>query len=187
MLELAIALTLYGDNFIRNVARASREVNTLKAVTSSLSGEDAFTTLAREVRKTAEESKKAEREFKSLSATIKKAFDPKNLNDFSEKLEDITLKTGAIGGVISLGLKSVVTDAAEFEKGLAEASTLVKTDFEKFKKLYSNQLLEISVELGQEQSEVTKAFYDAISSGFDPKKALTLPGKSDKLSRRQRE
>jgi len=87
MLELAIALTLYGDNFIRNVARASREVSTLKAVTSSLSGEDAFSTLAREVGKTAEESKKAEREFKSLSATIKKLLTLRTLTTFQKNLK----------------------------------------------------------------------------------------------------
>jgi len=174
MLELAIALTLYGDNFIRNVAKASREVNSLKAITSSLSGENAFNTLAREIKETTEEGKKAEKEFKSLSATIKRAFDPKNLNDFSEKLEDITLKAGSIGGAITLSLKSVISDAADFEKGLAEASTLVNVDFEKFKELYSDKLLQISVELGQEKSAVTKAFYDAISSGFSPQKALEV-------------
>ena len=174
MLELAIALTLYGDNFLRNIAKASRETDTFKALTSSLKNEKAFDVLAKEVKRTERETQEAEKEFKSLSSTIRKTFDPKNLNAFSEKLEDITLKAGAIGGAITLGLKSVVTDATEFEKGLAEASTLVKTDFEKFKKLYSNQLLEISVSLGQEKSAVTKAFYDAISSGFDPKKALEI-------------
>jgi len=181
MLELAIALTLYGDNFLRNIAKASRETSSFKSVVSSLKGEESFEVLAREARRTSEEIKeigreteKTEKKLKGLSDVLKRVFDPKSLNQFSEKLEDITIKTGAIGGAISLGLKSVVTDAADFEKGLAEASTLVKTDFEKFKKLYSNQLLEISVELGQEQSEVTKAFYDAISSGFDPKKALQI-------------
>ena len=174
MLELAIALTLYGDNFLRNVAKASKEVSSLKAITSSLKNENSFNVLAEEVKKTTEEGKRAEKEFKSLSQTIRKAFDPKNLNEFSERLEDITIRAGAVGGAITLGLKSVVTDATEFEKGLAEASTLVKIDFEKFKKLYSNQLLEISVELGQDQSAVTKAFYDAISAGFSPQKALEV-------------
>jgi len=138
MLELAIALTLYGDNFLRNIAKASRETDAFKTLISSLKNEKAFDVLAKEVKRTERETQEAEKEFKSLSSTIRKTFDPKNLNAFSEKLEDITLKAGAIGGAITLGLKSVVTDATEFEKGLAEASTLVKTDFEKFKKLYSN-------------------------------------------------
>ncbi|SMO74603.1 phage tail tape measure protein, TP901 family, core region [Balnearium lithotrophicum] len=174
MLELAIALTLYGDNFLRNIGKASKGVEELKAVTSSLKNEDSINSLTRQIKKTTEETKKAEKEFYSLSSILYKTFNPKNLNDFSEKLEDITLKAGAIGGAITLGLRSVVVDAVEFEKGIAEASTLTKENFEKFKKLYSNQLLEISNELGQSKLAVTKAFYDAISSGFDPKKALEI-------------
>jgi len=45
--------------------------------------------------------------------------------------------------VITLFLKGFISEASDFEKGLAEASTLVNADFEKFKELYSDKLLQI--------------------------------------------
>jgi len=173
-LELAIGLTLFGDNFLRGIAEATRKTEAFKALLGTLGETLSFEESVRKVRKLTRETEKAQSGFEKLKATIKKTFDPKTLDDFSEKLESLTVKVGSVGGAITLGFKSVVADTVEFEKGLAEASTLVKTDFEKFKKLYSKELLEISVKLGQEKTDVTKAFYDAISSGFDPKKALEV-------------
>ncbi|GAB6075787.1 phage tail tape measure protein [Desulfurobacterium crinifex] len=173
-LELAIGLSLFADNFLRAIAETSRKTNEFKSIVESIGKVSSFEESVKKVKKLVKETNEAKSGFEKLRNTIKKTFDPKNLDSFGEKLESLTVKLGTIGGAITLGLKSVVTDATEFEKGLAEASTLVKTDFEKFKKLYSSQLLEISVSLGQEKSAVTKAFYDAISSGFDPKKALEI-------------
>jgi len=173
-LELAIGLSLFADNFLRAIAETSRKTNEFKSVVESVGKVSSFEESVRKVKKLIRETEEAKSGFEKLRDTIKKTFDPNNLNSFGEKLESLTVKLGTIGGAITLGFKSIVTDATEFEKGLAEASTLVKTDFEKFKKLYSNQLLEISTELGQEKTAVTKAFYDAISSGFDPKKALEI-------------
>jgi len=173
-LELAIGLTLFGDNFLKGIAEASKKTESFKALLEATGGALSLEESIRKVRKLTSETQKAQTGLEKLKETIKKTFDPKNLDSFGEKLENLTVKVGAVGGAITLGFKSVIEDAAEFEKGLAEASTLVKTDFEKFKKLYSNQLLEISVKLGQEKSEVTKAFYDAISSGFTPQKALEI-------------
>ncbi len=172
-LELAIGLTLYADNFLRSIAESTKKTLELKNNLFSLNGVR-FVDEGGEFKKLTREIQRTQRGFERLKAVIKKTFDPNNLNSFAEKLEDITVKTGAVGGAITLGFKSVIADTADFERGLAEASTLVKIDFEKFKKLYSNQLLEISVELGQDQSTVTKAFYDAISAGFSPQKALEV-------------
>ena len=173
-LELAIGLSLFADNFLRGIAEASKKTGAFKEILESVGNGLNLTEVVRNLRIVEKETKKAETGFEKLRGSIKRTFDPKNLEGFGEKLESITVKLGSVGGAITLGFKSVVEDAVEFEKGLAEASTLVKTDFEKFKKLYSNQLLEISVKLGQEKSEVTKAFYDAISSGFTPQKALEI-------------
>ena len=127
-LELAIGLTLFGDNFLRGIAEATRKTEAFKALLGTLGETLSFEESVRKVRKLTRETEKAQSGFEKLKATIKKTFDPKTLDDFSEKLESLTVKVGSVGGAITLGFKSVVADTVEFEKGLAEASTLVKRE-----------------------------------------------------------
>lgn len=131
--------------------------------------------MAKELNKTADA-------LKNISQTAKEALPPivllkekmAGVVNESKKLINAGKKLSMIGTGILAGASPFVYTAVEFQKGMAEVSTLVNVSFNQFKEKYQSQLLQISTSLGQDTQDVIKAFYDAISAGFSPDKALGL-------------
>jgi TP901 family phage tail tape measure protein len=96
------------------------------------------------------------------------------ITEASNKLYSAGKNLTILGGTIIGFSVPFVWEATEFQKGMAEVSTLVDMSFTEFQEKYQSKLLEISRQLGQDTQDVVKAFYDAISSGFSPKEALGL-------------
>ena len=109
--------------------------------------------------------------YKELNK-VEKAFI--KVAEASNKLYSMGKKLAISGGAIVGSTIPFVWQATDFQRGIAEVSTLVNEDLETFQKKYQSKLLSISRTLGQDTNDVIKAFYDAISAGFDPTKALGL-------------
>lgn len=180
-LEMAIGLSLVADNFLRNIAKSSNGLKEFEKVAKATDNAAKLNQTTRSLEEINETTKKNLNTFQKLKNTIKGTFDPKQiknfsekLNDISEKFDDVALKAGTVGLGITGTFSKAISPAAEFEARLAEVSTLTNMSFEQFKKLYSSKLLALSTKLGEDVNTVTKAFYDAISSGFSPEQALKV-------------
>ncbi len=103
---------------------------------------------------------------------VERAF--KGVVDASNKLFSAGKKLAVFGGAVIGSTVPFIWQGAEFERGIAEVSTLVDMELSQFQAKYQSKLLEIARTLGQDTDAVIKAYYDAISSGFDPDKALGL-------------
>ena len=188
-LEMFVALSLVADNFFRNIAKSSESLKEFEKVAKATDNASKLIKTTKSIEEVDQTAKKSLFTFQKLKNTIKNTFDPKQIKDFSEKLNDISekfddvaLKAGTIGVGITGAFSKAINPAAEFEARLAEVSTLTNMSFEQFKKLYSSKLLAISTELGEDVSVVTKAFYDAISSGFSPEEALKVISQAGKAA-----
>jgi len=166
---------------IRNIQNeAVKTAKTFKSVENTVKSTQ--NKVSNSLSNTAKELEKTTKAVKDLSETSKKAIPDViklkvALNDLakeSKKLTDIGKKLTLIGSGIVGATTPFVYTAVEFQKGMAEISTLVDMSFNEFQEKYQSKLLEISRQLGQDTSDVVKAFYDAISSGFSPDEALGL-------------
>ena len=180
-LELAIGLSLVADNFLRNIAKSSDSLKEFEKVAKATDNASKLNQTVKSLEDVDKAAKKNLTTFQKLKTVIKSTFDPnqvknfsEKLNDISEKFDDVALKAGTVGVGITGVFSKAVAPAAEFEARLAEVSTLTNMSFEQFKKLYNSKLLEISTKLGEDVNSVAKAFYDAISSGFSPEQALKV-------------
>lgn len=87
------------------------------------------------------------------------------------------------GAVRTLGraLKGAFTDAIDFEKELANVSTLVDTSIVNMAQM-GEGILDIAGELGSAQ-ELTKGLYQALSAGVDPAKGIDFIAESAKFAK----
>ncbi len=180
-LEMFVGLSLVADNFLRNIAKSSDSLKDFEKAAKATEQAAQLSKATQGIKEVNQTAKKSISTFGKLKNTIKSTFDPKEIKNFSKKLDDISekfddvaLKAGTVGLGITGTFSKAITPAAEFEARMAEVSTLTDMSFEQFKKLYSSKLLGLSNKLGQDVNTVTKAFYDAISSGFSPEEALKV-------------
>jgi len=180
-LEMFIGLSLVADNFLRNIAKSSDSLKEFEKIAKTADQTAQLNKTTQSIKKVSDTANKTIPVFQKLKNTIKNTFDAqqikefsKRIEDISEKFDDVALKAGTIGVGITGAFSKAITPAAEFEARLAEVSTLTNMSFEQFKKMYSSKLLAISTKLGEDVNVVTKAFYDAISSGFSPEQALKI-------------
>ena len=106
----------------------------------------------------------------------------KTLSQISQKFQAVKEKAQALkdwGRSLMLKGTAAVTfslsptvASAEFEKAMAEASTLVNMSLEDFRKKYEAQILDVATEIGESPTLVAKAFYQAISAGYSPEEAV---------------
>lgn len=71
-----------------------------------------------------------------------------------------------MGAAVGAALTAAAYRAGQFEKGLAEISTLLDGDVSSSMEHMRSELLDLSVEFGQTIGKLTKARYDIISAGF---------------------
>lgn len=85
--------------------------------------------------------------------------------------------------VMTLGraLKGAFTDAIDFEKELANVSTLVDTSIVNMAEM-GEGILDLAGELGSAQ-ELTKGLYQALSAGVDPAKGIDFIAEAAKFAR----
>ncbi len=101
----------------------------------------------------------------------------KSLESVKEKLKSLQEageKMTKFGAVITAPFAGATYLAMNFDKAMNEASTLVDMSLQKFRKKYDKQILNLAKELGQSPDQVARAFYQAISSGLDPDKAISF-------------
>jgi len=72
----------------------------------------------------------------------------------------------------AMALAAPVMISVDYQKALAEVSTLTNLSVKEFQKKYGSAVLKLSRELGASPVEVVKAMYQAISSGVAPEKAI---------------
>ncbi len=119
------------------------------------------------------------RSFEIVAKTVQKATAPfQQLREQADKFKSIGQGMALKGGAgMMLGLAPSV-DAAGFEKAMAEVATLTDMGVSEFQDKYGKQVLELSVELGEDPTTVVKGLYQAISAGIDPKDAIDFMKKA---------
>jgi TP901 family phage tail tape measure protein len=89
----------------------------------------------------------------------------------------IAVGTAALGGI---GIMSVKF-AAQFDKGMREVNTLVGLGSEQLNQM-SQDVRDLSKEIGLNAVDATKALYQTISAGIDPAKAVEFMGVAAKTA-----
>ena len=141
-----------------------------------------FREQARRLRELREELRKAGIDVKKLAAQ------EKHLASVGKLLEKqkISLEKAAAAGerrrsafegidtvlAPAMALTAPVMLSVDYQKALAEVSTLTNLTAKEFQKKYGAAVLRLSRELGASPTEVVKAMYQAISSGVAPEKAI---------------
>ncbi|OMH40217.1 phage tail tape measure protein [Desulfurobacterium indicum] len=91
-----------------------------------------------------------------------------------DKIQNAGKKMAAMGTAITAPFAGATYLAMNFDKAMNEASTLVDMSLQEFRRKYDRQILNLAKELGQSPEQVARAFYQAISSGLDPDKAISF-------------
>jgi len=89
-----------------------------------------------------------------------------------EKLEEAGKKMATFGAAITAPFAGAAYLAADFDKAMDEAATLVDMKLSEFRRIYDKQILQLAKETGQAPAVVAKAFYQALSSGLKPNEAI---------------
>ena len=108
-------------------------------------------------------------EFRKMDRTVLRFS-----SSFRESMATLTKAYGAvIAGAAALGtaMASVAKQAADFQKGMANVSTLLDVSDKQMKAL-SRGVLQLSKRLPQSADKLTTALYDLVSAGVDAKNAL---------------
>lgn len=111
--------------------------------------------------------------FQGVASEIRGAVnETRALRDQADQLRS-TSQRMIMGGValaaapIALGF-----EAMEFERGIAQISTLTDMTVAELNMRYSDELRAISRDFGQDHAQVLQAMYNAVSAGIDPDAAL---------------
>ena len=132
--------------------------------------EKAFEVLA--VFKVVDEITKPINEMEKAVAGLKKSLE--NVSKSLEKLENAGKKMATFGAAITAPFAGAAYLAADFDKAMDEAATLVDMKLSEFRRLYDKQILQLAKETGQAPVVVAKAFYQAISAGMNPDEAISF-------------
>lgn len=157
---------------LKLIDKTTRPLTQIKRATENISRP--FKELKREAEKATGVMGHLTQGVERLSKTIERAQRPfKALSERMQALKDTSQSLMMRGTATFLMGISPTVSAADFEKGLAEVSTLVDMGVEDFKNKYGKQVLDIAVELGEDPANVVRALYQAISSGItEPEEAL---------------
>jgi TP901 family phage tail tape measure protein len=119
------------------------------------------------------------RGFAVMTKTLEKARAPfTEIRNQADKLKDIGKSMALKGGASMMFGLAPSVDAAGFEKGMAEVATLTDMGIKEFHDKYGKQIIDLSVDLGQDPALVVRGMYQAISAGVDPKEAVEFMRKS---------
>ena len=130
--------------------------------------EKAFEVLA--VFKVVDEITKPINEMEKAVAGFKKSLE--NVSKSLEKLENAGKKMATFGAAITAPFAGAAYAAADFDKAMDEAATLVDMKLSEFRRLYDKQILQLAKETGQAPAIVARAFYQALSAGLKPDEAV---------------
>jgi chromosome segregation ATPase len=179
---------------VNSAARKIREFRELKRGLAELrlkmrAAGSAGRSLTAEFREQAHRLKELREELKKAGIDVKRlAAQEKHLARVGKLLEKqkISLKKASAAGErrraafeeLDTVLAPAMTIAApvmlsvNYQKALAEVSTLTNLTAKELQKKYGAAVLKLSRELGASPTEVVKAMYQAISSGIAPKEAI---------------
>ncbi len=163
----AIGLILEAvDRFSRPATRISDAISRVERNSEGL---------RRELERSSRSLSRFVRGWEVVGKTLKRVSERfEAVKEKAERLKDVGSSLMIKGTAAFSFALSPTVPAAEFEKAMAEVSTLVDMSFEEFKKRYQRRILRLAVELGQSPVEVTRALYQAISAGIDPEKAFSF-------------
>lgn len=117
---------------------------------------------------------KASRQIKDVVKELDK------IGDVTKKLDAFGKQALIAGAVLSTGLGLAAKTAVDFEKSMANVSTLVDTNLESMEAM-SNNVLDIAKRTPVALSDLTGALYNVRSAGISAENAMGLLEKSAKL------
>ena len=105
------------------------------------------------------------------------------VNRTGPAFKSVAANAAKMGLAVTAALTAATWQAAKFEKGMAEISTLLDGDVDKSIEQMRSSLLDLSVQFGQTLGTLTKANYDIVSAGFsDAAQAADVLTASNKLA-----
>jgi len=104
----------------------------------------------------------------------------KDFESVSHKLDKIGQSALIAGGVMAAGLGLSVKQAADFETGMSNVSTLIDTNVENMDEM-NQKVLDISTNVPVAIGDLTSALYDVRSAGISAANSMTVLENSSKL------
>lgn len=106
-----------------------------------------------------------------------------SLGSLSSQFAEVGVKASAMGAAVTGAMTKLVVDAAKLEYGVAEIRTILGPDSLLSDPSITGIVKKYQVEYGRAGTEITSAFYQALSSGIPEKGIDTFLGTALKLAR----
>lgn len=156
LLSMGIILKLV-DNLTANISKPIQEVNKLNNTVKNFNSNGFVAGI------------------KKIQDAVKKATeDVSRLTQAADKFKNFGSSMMIKGAANAMILSAPVFDAANFEKAMAEVSTLTGMGVEEFKNKYSGEVLKLSQELGQSPEIIVKSMYQGLSAGLKLEEVFTF-------------
>lgn len=125
---------------------------------------DRMTPALNNIRKnSAKTAKRIRGSFKSVETSLRST---------GKRMRDVGAGMTAAGAGIGAGLGLMVKQASDFNKGVAELSTLMSAKpLEQVKKEFGPMMLDMAKEFGEKTETITKSAYQAVSAGIEPSRS----------------